>query len=167
MIEPSAFLEHWLGHRRVIEVFPDDQLFAFSPAPPLRPFGEMAWELVGQTGYTLDGLLTGQWGEPVWDTLPSTHKAALLAAWDAQTARIEAGLPGVPLQRYGEILRLAWGEMLVFNAVIGAVDNEIHHRGQGMVYLRHLGITPATRPLGHQITGDFRMKTKNQIGVGA
>jgi uncharacterized damage-inducible protein DinB len=32
--------------------------------------------------------------------------------------------------------------MLVFTAVIGAVDNEIHHRGQGTVYLRLLGIMP-------------------------
>lgn len=146
MIEPSAFAAHWLGHRhltrRMIDAFPPDQLFTCSPAPPLRPFGEMVWELVGQTGYTLDGLLTGQWGEPVWDTLLSTDKAALLSAWDVQTARIEAGLPSVPPERYGEILRLAWGEMLVFNAVIGSLDNEIHHRGQGMVYLRHFGITP-------------------------
>ncbi|PNY81201.1 DinB family protein [Deinococcus koreensis] len=146
MIEPSVFAAHWLGHRhltrRVIAAFPPDALFTFSPAPPLRPFGEMVWELHGQTAYTLRGLLDGDWGEPTWDTLPGTDRAAVLAAWDGQTARIETGLPGVPAERYGETLTLSWGEMLVFTAVIGSIDNEVHHRGQGMVYLRELGTQP-------------------------
>ena len=146
LLRPTDLLEHWLGHRRltrrVIEAFPDEQLFTFAPAPPMRPFGEMVWEVHGQTAYNLNGLLGGGWGEPVWERVPSADKTDLLAAWEAQTAQLEHELPAVPAARYGEIRRLAWGDMLVFTAVIGAVDNEIHHRGQGTVYLRLLGITP-------------------------
>lgn len=144
---PSQVLAaHWLGHRhvtrRVMDAFPPEQLFTYRPTDALRSFGQMAWELHGQTAYTLRGLLDGAWGEPRWEALPGTDKAALLTAWDEQTRRIQTGLPGVPPERYGETLTLAWGEMLTFTAVIGAIDNEIHHRGQGMVYLRELGVTP-------------------------
>ncbi len=145
-LSPAVLAAHWLGHRhvtrRVIDAFPPEQLFTYRPVDTLRSFGEMAWELVGQTGYTLDGLLDGQWGAPTWNPLPGTEKPGLLSAWDAQTARIESGLPGVPADLFGRTLELAWGEMLTFTAVIGAIDNEIHHRGQGMIYLRELGLTP-------------------------
>ena len=37
-ITPEALLKHWEGHRRltrrVIDAFPEDQLFTFTPAPP-------------------------------------------------------------------------------------------------------------------------------------
>ena len=146
LILPHILTSHWLGHRRLtrraIGTFPGDRLFACSPTPTPRPFGEMVGELHGQAGYTLRGLLDGDCGPPTWGTLPSTDTAALLAAWDEQTARIETGLPGVPPERYGETLTLVWGEMLTFTAVIGSIDNEIHHRGQGMVYLRRLDAQP-------------------------
>ena len=42
VITPEALLEHWEGHRRltrrVIEAFPEDQLFSFSVGS-MRPFG--------------------------------------------------------------------------------------------------------------------------------
>ena len=42
-ITPDALLEHWQGHRRltrrIIEAFPEDKLFAFQPALPMRSFG--------------------------------------------------------------------------------------------------------------------------------
>ncbi|THF86558.1 damage-inducible protein DinB [Deinococcus sp. KSM4-11] len=146
LIPPDILALHWLGHRhvtrRVIEAFPQGQLFTFRPTDTLRPFGEMAWELHGQTAYTLRSLLDGDWGQPTWNPLPSTDKTTLLAAWDEQVRRIQTGLPGVPPDAFGQMLRLPWGEMLTFTAVIGAIDNEIHHRGQGMVYLRELGVEP-------------------------
>lgn len=143
---PAELLAHWLGHRRltrrVIEAFPEDQLFSFMPAPPMRSFGEMVWEIYGNTAYNLSGLINNAWGEPRWEVLPSTEKSALLAAWDAQTQRLTTELPKIPSARYGEVKSLAWGEMLALTAIIGAIDNEIHHRGQGIVYLRLLCIAP-------------------------
>lgn len=142
---PPSFLAEWLGNRRltrrVIEVFPDDQLFTFTPALPMRPFGAMAWEIHGVTTYTLDGLVTDVWGEPRWGNFPDSREA-LLTAWDDVSARIAAELPSVPPTRYAEEKQLAWGSMTALSAVRGVLENEIHHRGQGYVYLRALGITP-------------------------
>lgn len=50
VITPEALLEHWQGHRRVtrrvIDAFPEDQLFSFR-VPPMRSFGMMALEMIG------------------------------------------------------------------------------------------------------------------------
>ena len=146
LISPDVFLAHWQGHRRltrrVIEAFPEDALFAFSAAPPMRPFGQMAWEIHHVTAYTLGGLVTGDWGEPVWDTSGEQGRAALLAAWDRLSHRLATDLPGVPPDRYAQEQPLAWGPMTGWAAATGVIDNEIHHRGQGYVYLRALGLTP-------------------------
>ena len=143
-LPPAQLADHWLGHRaltrRVLTTFPPEQLFTFTPAPPLRPFGEMLWEVVGQSGYVLRGLLNGAWDSPTWDE-PGPDPAALLAALDESTARLR-DLRGLPDIRLGETHALPWGEMLLLNAALGSVDNEIHHRAQGMTYLRLLGLTP-------------------------
>ena len=48
-ITADALLEHWQGHRRltrrVIDAFPDDQLFTFSIGG-MRPFGALALEML-------------------------------------------------------------------------------------------------------------------------
>lgn len=146
IVTPGGFLEHWLGHRaltrRVIEAFPKDQLFTFSAAPPMRPFGVMAWEIQQVGELTLDGLLTGQWTEPDWRQGSSTDRAELLGEWDALSARLEREFPQVNLEQFGQPHHLPWGEMTGWVATIYAIDNEIHHRGQGYVYLRALGIEP-------------------------
>ena len=144
VLTPDTLLAHWQGHRRltrrVMAAFPDDQLFAFS-AGGMRSFGSMAWEIVGVTEYTLQGLVTDEWPQPIWAEQPQ-EKDALLAAWDDLTARLDADLPGVPGQRYGEVKALFWGDMPAFAMTVYTVDNEIHHRGQGYVYLRLLGVEP-------------------------
>ncbi|GGL02649.1 DinB family protein [Deinococcus radiotolerans] len=144
-LPPAQLADHWLGHRaltrRVLTAFPPDALFSFTPAPTLRPFGDMLWEVVGQSGYVLRGLLAGAWDAPTRDARPSQDPAALLAALDEGTQRVRH-LKGLPDTRLGETDRLPWGEMLLLNAALGAVDNEVHHRAQGMTYLRLLDLTP-------------------------
>jgi uncharacterized damage-inducible protein DinB len=141
----AGFQDHWLGHRRltrrVIAAFPEDQLFTFSAAPPMRTFGEMGGELHFVSAMTLDGLLTGEWKEPDWATAPRTQ-SELLAAWDALSARIEAEFGQIDPATFSRMSALPWGEMPGWAAAIYAVDNEIHHRGQGYVYLRALGTEP-------------------------
>ncbi|WP_102126176.1 DinB family protein [Deinococcus planocerae] len=146
LMTPEYLLAHWQGHRRltrrIIEAFPEDQLFSFTAAPPMRSFGELAWEMHGVAAYTLGGLVTDDWHEPDWSARPPQEKAALLGAWDELTARMDAELPAVPPARYGEDKALFWGTMSALDTALYAVDNEIHHRGQGYVYLRALGIEP-------------------------
>lgn len=145
-VSPAHMLAHWQGHRRltrrVIEAFPEDQLFSFSAAPPMRTFGELALELWGMTAYHLKGLTTDDWSWHPPDSAELNTRAALLAAWDAQTPELDAALPAAEPTWFTRRQDMAWGRFSPQESVAYAVDNEIHHRGQGYVYLRALGIEP-------------------------
>jgi uncharacterized damage-inducible protein DinB len=144
VLTADAILRHWQGHRsltrRVIEAFPEDKLFGFSVGG-MRPFAEMAWEMIKMAVPIVDGVRTGQWKE-YEGTKPET-KAELLRVWDLQTEKLNAKFPRIPQLRFSEVDK-AFGQWenpgLV--TIQYAVDNEIHHRGQGYVYLRALGIEP-------------------------
>ncbi len=145
LLSPTQFLAHWQGHRRLTRrvtlAFPEDQLFSFSVGK-MRPFGVLAWEIHQVSELTLTGLLTGEWTMSNWRNGVSQDRAELLNAWDELTARIEAEVPKVDLALFPRMHALPWGEMSGWDAAIYAIDNEIHHRGQGYVYLRALGLEP-------------------------
>jgi uncharacterized damage-inducible protein DinB len=137
-------LQNWQGHRRLtrktIEAFPEEKLFEFSLAG-MRPFSEMAWEFLSMAGPIVDGVSTGKWKE-YQQPKPKT-KSEILALWDAQTAELDEKFPKIPPHRFSEVDK-AFGqwEMPGIATIQYAIDNEIHHRGQGFVYLRALGIEP-------------------------
>lgn len=139
----DVLLEHWQGHRkltrRVIEAFPEDQLFRFSIGG-MRPFGEMALELLAMAAPMARGLVTGEWdeAEPSADT-----RAELLERWDESTREIDDIWPRIPPDHFLET-DTVFGqyEGPVYSLILYVIDNEIHHRGQGYVYLRALGIEP-------------------------
>jgi uncharacterized damage-inducible protein DinB len=65
--------------------------------------------------------------------------------WDAVTDELNALWPQIPAQRFNEVdaaFRVYKG--VVYALMLYWIDNEIHHRGQGYVYLRALGIEPPT-----------------------
>ena len=144
VITRDAIREHWLGHRRltrrVLEAFPEDQLFSFSIGG-MRPFGELVHELLAMGAPMAQGLATNQWSQ--YAVGGEHSKAALLGQWDEATAEIEAAWASMPAGRLEETLN-AYGqyEGKGYELLQYAVDNEIHHRGQGYVYLRALGIEP-------------------------
>ncbi|MEK6396794.1 MAG: DinB family protein [Terriglobus sp.] len=67
----------------------------------------------------------------------------MLAEWDSQTAALDAEFPRIPVERFSATMK-AFGqwEMKGYQLLLYVVENEIHHRGQGYVYLRSLGIEP-------------------------
>jgi uncharacterized damage-inducible protein DinB len=140
----DAVLKHWQGHRRLtrktIDAFPEDKLFQFSVGG-MRPFGEMAWEFIRMAVPIVEGVSTGKW-EEFKAPKPGT-KSELLQLWDAQTAELDEKFPKIPEHRFSEVDK-AFGqwEMPGIATIQYAIDNEIHHRGQGFVYLRALGIEP-------------------------
>ena len=151
VITPAELLVHWQGHRnltrRVIEAFPEDKLFSYSVGG-MRPFAEMAIEMIGMAVPGLNGVITGKW-EYANDlphrsgkTKPTTKKE-LLQVWDEETAKINELWPQIPVQRFQEH-DLAFGqwEGPVYFFILYWIDNEIHHRAQGYVYLRTLSIEP-------------------------
>ena len=143
-ITPAALLRHWQGHRRltrrVIEAFPDDQLFTFSIGG-MRTFGELAMEMLTMAEPMVNGLVTGEWTQS-WDRT-QRPKDEILRAWDASTSRLEELWTQLPAERFLETTT-AFGQYpgVTHDLLLYVIDNEIHHRGQGYVYLRALGIDP-------------------------
>lgn len=143
-ITPAALLEHWQGHRRltrrVIDAFPDDQLFTFSIGG-MRTFGELAMELLSMAEPMARGVATGDWNTS-WEREP-LPKDELLRRWDASTAEIDSLWAQIPGDKFAENM-VAFGQYpgVAHDLVLYVIDNEVHHRGQGYVYLRALGIEP-------------------------
>ena len=151
-ITPEALLEQWQGHRRltrkVIETFPDDKLFTYSVGG-MRPFSELALEMIYMASPGVEGAATGKWvgfdslGHHGPDSPKPTTKTALLAYWDETTGIIDDTWSQFPAGRFQEIDKFFNAyDCPVYSGVLYLIDNEIHHRAQGYVYLRSLGIEP-------------------------
>ena len=144
VIPAPALLEHWQGHRRltrrVIEAFPEDQFFKFSIGS-MRPFGAMALELIAIAEPMLRGIVSDTWAQ--LDTSGEPPKKEILRRWDESTENMNALWPQIPADRFQQSITV-FGQYpgRVYQHVLYAIDNEIHHRGQGYVYLRAMGIEP-------------------------
>jgi len=148
VISPEQLLKHWQEHRGVtrktIEAFPEDKLYNYAVGG-MRPFATLVMEMLGMAVPGVKGVVTGEWENPgssFSSPAPPTKKE-LLALWDETTEKINELWPQIPPHRFQEV-DLAFG---VYKAPLRFVifywiDNEIHHRGQGYVYLRSLGIEP-------------------------
>ena len=151
VIPSDELRQHWQGHRRVtrrvIEAFPESELFRFSVGG-MRPCSLMALEMISMAAAGIRGLATRKWA--MVDELahhsnapaPQT-KVEILRLWDEVTEQINALWPQIPEHRFEEIDN-AFGqyEGRVFGIFLYWIDNEVHHRGQAYVYLRALGIEP-------------------------
>src|ERR1700744_5699071 len=133
VITADELLKNWQGHRRLtrrtIEAFPEDKLFQFSVGG-MRPFSEMAWEFIRMAVPIVEGVSTGKWEEFKAEK-PST-KSELRRIWDEQTTELNKKFPRIPPHRFSEIDK-AFGmwEAPGLATIQYAIDNEIHHRGQG------------------------------------
>ena len=143
-ITPEALLEHWQGHRRltrrVIEAFPEDQLFTFTIGG-MRPFGALALEMLSMAEPMARGVATGDWNTEF--SRDPIAKEEILRRWDASTGQLNTLWAQIPAERFQEQMT-AFGQYpgIAHDLVLYVIDNEIHHRGQGYVYLRALGIEP-------------------------
>ena len=148
VITPEAFLNHWQGHRRltrrVIEAFPENELFNYSIGG-MRPFSALVTEMIGMAVPSVQGVITGQWQttEQLSQKSTPTTRQELLDNWDEVTEQLNTLWPQIPPHRFQEV-ELAFGQYEGYNysLILYIIDNEIHHRGQGYVYLRSLGIEP-------------------------
>jgi uncharacterized damage-inducible protein DinB len=147
-ITADALLDHWQGHRRltrrVIEVFPDDKLFTFSVAS-MRTFGALAMEMITMGAPMVRGAVSGDWQTSM--SRDPRPRAEVLRLWDEATEQIDTLWKQIPPARFQETIT-AFGlyEGRTHDLLLYVIDNEIHHRGQGYVYLRALGIEPPPFP---------------------
>lgn len=143
-IPTDALLAHWQGHRkltrRVIEAFPEEELFRFRIGP-MRTFGDMARELLGMAAPLVRGIATGEWAP--YSSAEASTREELLRLWDESTEEIDTYWAQIPAERFQE-MHTAFNMYTdkVYGLILYAIDNEIHHRGQGYVYLRALNVEP-------------------------
>lgn len=73
----------------------------------------------------------------------ASTKAELLEHWDRSTTELDELWKQLPAERFQETLT-AFGQYTdkLTGLLLYVIDNEIHHRGQGYVYLRALGVEP-------------------------
>ena len=113
VITSRELLAHWQGHRnltrRVIEAFPEKELFEFSMGG-MRPFAQMAKELLAIAGPGTRQIATGEQTELQEDLDLANSKAHLLALWDEATTQIDQYWAQIPDQKFQEII-LAFGEV--------------------------------------------------------
>ena len=102
------------------------------------------YEFLGMAEPGVSGIATGEWQQ--WaDASKVKTKKDLLAQWDKATETIDRIWPTIPAEKWQQ-QDVAFGQWPGTGAsfIFYFIDNEIHHRGQGYVYLRSLGIeTPA------------------------
>jgi uncharacterized damage-inducible protein DinB len=139
----------WEGNRRltlrVARAFPDDQLCRFAPTAQLRPFSAMLDEIARIELAYWRGLAEDRWQWDPQDPPPPESAVAARAfledataytqkAWDAVT-------PAMLLRPRKD--PFFWGDdHRPYDWLVYCIENEIHHRGQGYIYLRELGIEP-------------------------
>lgn len=145
ILTKDEFLKHWLGHRdltrRTLEKFPEKDLFEFSIGG-MRPFSELVMELLAIAEPGLRGIVER-------DEQPYNHKLALhtkedlLKKWDSDTPKIIELFGQIKEEDFHQTHNL-FGEYKfpIYSNLLYFIDNEIHHRAQGFVYLRALGIEP-------------------------
>ena len=143
-ISSAQILEHWQGHRnltrRVIEAFPEKELFEFSIGG-MRPFAKLAVELISIAGPALKGIVEQQVEKFSEEAFKPKTKEEILAKWDSETEVINQYFNQISEERFQETFNL-FGEyeFPVYQNILYFIDNEVHHRGQGYTYLRALGL---------------------------
>src|SRR3569833_2546922 len=103
VITPEQLIDHWQGHRRVtrrlIEAFPEKELFEFSIGG-MRPFAVLAGEMIGMAVPIARGVASGAWAND--DHEPKT-KAEILRLWDESTAELDRVWKTIPAHRFQEV----------------------------------------------------------------
>ena len=146
VITPSELLAHWQGHRgltrRTIEAFPEEAFFNYSIGG-MRTFADMVMELLGIAGPGIKEIATGEIQELIEEVDHGNKKAKILELWDKATDEINTYWAQIKPEQFQQNIKIfGQYEGTVWSSIFYFIDNEIHHRGQGYVYLRALGIEP-------------------------
>jgi uncharacterized damage-inducible protein DinB len=146
VITPEDLLKHWQGHRaltrRVIELFPEKDFFEFSIGG-MRTFSQLADELLAIAAPALKNIVERE-SQPFKEGEEKLiFKAQYLEKWDESTAEINQNWEKLTIEDFNETFNLfGQYEFPIVQNILYFIDNEVHHRGQGYVYLRALGVEP-------------------------
>ena len=146
-IDQATLSKSMEGNRRLtvrtVEAFPAHELFHFAPAEGLRPFSEMIIEILHmELGY-MRGIALNEWNfEEPYAGVDS--KEGLLEACAEQSRKVQDYWAGITDEKLMEVEQDPFwgGPQSHYERLLYSLENEIHHRGQGYIYLRMLGIEP-------------------------
>ena len=146
ILSKDQLIRHWLGHRfvtrRVIEAFPEKDFFEFSIGG-MRPFSELTSELLSIAVPALQSIIAKETKPYTEEGYALATKAEYLQKWDEATEEIRHLWLQIPADDFEKTFKLfGQYEFPIYQNILYFIDNEIHHRGQGYVYLRALGIEP-------------------------
>lgn len=111
----------------------------YTPDPKSRPAREIAWQIVCEEKMLIEALETG---EAVWAPAPApASMAAVLAAYQAQSAAIVERLEALPAARWDARLEFFGSERPAAAMAWSFLFDIVHHRGQITTYLRPMGST--------------------------
>lgn len=147
LVTKQEWLDNWQANRRltrkVIEAFPEKELFEFSVGE-MRPFSKIVDELLYIGNLSLKQIAENKVipfeGH---DNYGGKSKTEILTNWDKLTEQIDTFFANTSLERFREEFNLfgMFNYQIIHNLDY-LLQNEIHHRGQGYVYLRALNIEP-------------------------
>ena len=146
VITSAELLKHWQGHRRLtrrlIEAFPEKEFFEYSIGG-MRPFARMVKELLAIAVPGIREIVGGKAEQLNEHNDKTDSKANILALWDEATEQLNHYWSQIPEEKFHENI-LTFGQYpgTVWSSIFYFIDNEIHHRAQGYVFLRSLGIEP-------------------------
>lgn len=146
VLSKEQLLRHWLGHRfvtrRVIEAFPEKDFFEFSIGG-MRPFSALTSELLSIAVPALKSIISREIAPYAENGTDFETKAEYLQKWDEATDEIIKLWPLIKEEDFDQTFKLfGQYEFPIYQNILYFIDNEIHHRGQGYVYLRALNIEP-------------------------
>jgi uncharacterized damage-inducible protein DinB len=103
----------------------------------------MATELLSIGGPALKGIVENNMEAYNEEGVNPKTKEEILKKWDEETEVINHYFRQISEERFQETFNLfGQYEFPVYENILYFIDNEIHHRAQGYVYLRALGIEP-------------------------
>lgn len=146
VITSAELLKHWQGHRKLtrklIEAFPEKEFFEYSIGG-MRPFAVMVKELLAIAVPGIREIVGGKAEQLNEQNDKANSKENILALWDEATEELDRYWSQIPEEKFHENI-LAFGQYpgTVWSSIFYFIDNEIHHRAQGYVFLRSLGIEP-------------------------
>lgn len=146
-ITSDSILNYWQNHRKltrqVIEAFPEGKLFKYSLGN-MRPFAVMVKEMICNADSGIQRLFQHRpLSEPALHSGMSfaNTKKEILNLWDDVTYKIDVLWPLIPQRRFHEMTAVPEScAKTASEIILSWIDDEIHHRAHGCLYLCSLKI---------------------------
>ncbi len=139
MDERELFTTFWKKEsattRKVMARIPEGS--DYRPDPASRTAQQIAWQIVGEEKMIIEALESGS---AVWAPEPMpASMAAVLAAYDTQSAEVVRRWEALPHHRWSGKLEFFGGERDASQMAWSFLFDIVHHRGQISTYLRPMG----------------------------